>query len=71
MPFYKVTARAMLIEAVNPTEAAMSAYRMLEDRTPHSFEVAGPDAQVNHIALDADQQDQAISIEFDRKATGR
>jgi len=71
MPFYKVTARTMLIEASTPSEAAMSAYRMFEDCTPHGFEVVGPDAEVNNIALDADQRDQAISIEFGRKATSR
>ncbi|MGO6727343.1 hypothetical protein ACCS45_04350 [Rhizobium ruizarguesonis] len=64
MPFYRVTSRTLLIEADDPVEAAMTAYRMFEDRTPTDFEVVGPDAEVNDVHLSAEQQERAITIAF-------
>lgn len=64
MPFYKITSRSLLIEADDPAKAAMTAYRMFEDRTPTEFEVVGPDAEVNDIHLSTEQQEQAITIDF-------
>lgn len=64
MPFYRVTSHTLLIEADNPAEAAMNAYRMFEDRTPTNFEVVGPDTEVNDIHLTLEQQEQAITIAF-------
>jgi hypothetical protein len=67
MPFFKVTSRALLIEADSPAEAAMNVYRVFEDRTPNDFEVIGPDAEVNQINLDTEQQEQAITITFAKR----
>ncbi|MFS2150663.1 hypothetical protein [Rhizobium sp. Rhizsp42] len=64
MPFYRVSSRTLLIEADDPAKAAMTAYRMFEDRTPTDFEVVGPDAEVDDIHLSTQQQEQAITIEF-------
>lgn len=64
MPFFKVSSHALLIEASNPAEAAMIAYRQFEDRTPIEFEVVGPDAEFAQVSLDAAQQEKAITIEF-------
>jgi hypothetical protein len=68
MPFYRVTSRAFLIEANNPEEAAMSAYRIFEDRTPTNFEVVGPDTEVNDVHLTLEQQEQAITIAFAKRS---
>lgn len=68
MPFYRVTSHTLLIEAGNPTDAAMTAYRMFEDRTPTDFEVVGPDTEVNEVRLTSEQQDEAITIAFARRS---
>lgn len=68
MPFYRVTSRSLLIEADNPAEAAMNAYRMFEDRTPTDFEVVGPDTEVNEVHLTSEQQEQAITIAFAKRS---
>jgi hypothetical protein len=47
MPFYRVTSHSLLVEATNPVEAAMFAYRTFEDRTPTDFQVVGPDVEVS------------------------
>jgi hypothetical protein len=49
MPFYRVTSHSLLVEAVNPLEAAMCAYRMFDDRTPTGFQVVGPDVEISEI----------------------
>jgi hypothetical protein len=64
MPFFRVTSHTLLIEVGNPTEAATIVYRKFEDRTPHGFDVVGPDAEVAQVCLDAEQQEKAITIEF-------
>lgn len=71
MPFFKVTSSAMLIEADDATKAAMVAYRRFEDHRPHHFEVVGPDAEVNQIALSTDLQEEAITIAFGATGDGR
>jgi hypothetical protein len=58
----------LLIEADNPAEAAMNAYRMFEDRTPTNFEVVGPDTEVNEVHLTSEQQEQAITIAFAKRS---
>ena len=68
MPFYRVTSHTLLIEADNPAEAAMNAYRMFEDRTPTNFEVVGPDTEVNDVHLTLEQQEQAITIAFAKRS---
>jgi hypothetical protein len=69
MPFYRVTSRTLLIEADNPGDAAMNAYRMFEDRTPTDFEVIGPDTEVSEVRLTSEQQEQAITIAFAKRST--
>jgi len=67
--FYSaVDTRTLLIEADNPAEAAMNAYRMFEDRTPTNFEVVGPDTEVNEVHLTSEQQEQAITIAFAKRS---
>lgn len=68
MPFYRVTSRSLLIEAGDPTGAAMTAYRMFEDRTPTDFEVVGPDTEVNEVRLTSEQQDEVITIAFAKRS---
>ena len=68
MPFYRVTSHTLLIEADNPVEAAMNAYRIFEDRTPINFEVVGPDTEVNDVHLTLEQQEQAITIAFAKRS---
>lgn len=48
--------------ADSPTDAAMGVYRIFEDRSPNQFDVVGPDAEFNHVALDDQQQEQAITM---------
>lgn len=69
MPFYRVTSRTLLIEADDPTEAAMKAYRIFEDRTPTEFEVVGPDTEANKIHLTSEQQERALTIAFAKRVT--
>ncbi|WP_149340825.1 hypothetical protein [Neorhizobium sp. P12A] len=71
MPFFKVTTHAMLIEADDALEAAMTAYRRYDDRSPHQFDVVGPDELQQTIALTAQEEEEAITIEFGRKIESR
>jgi hypothetical protein len=64
MPFYRVTSHSLLVEAVNPLEAAMRTYRMFDDRTPTDFQVVGPDVEIAEIHLTPEQQEKAITIAF-------
>jgi len=68
MPFYRVSARELLIEADSPTDAAMAVYRIFEERSPNQFDVVGPDAETNHVTLNDQQQEQAITIASARKS---
>jgi len=67
MPFFKVTPRALLVHADSPTEAAMAAYRALEDSTPQVFEVVGPDAEVVQLTLAVEEQEEALTIKFGQR----
>lgn len=71
MPYFRVTSHALLIEADNPTNAAMAAYRMFEDRTPHGFDVVGPDTEITQVSLSDEQQEEAIAIGFAQHVVGR
>lgn len=68
MPFYKVTSHSLLVDADSPLAAAMNVYRMFEDRTPTNFEVVGPDTEINEVHLTSEQQEQAITIAFSKRA---
>jgi hypothetical protein len=61
MPFFKVTSHALLVEASDPSEAAMIVFRKFENRTPITFEVIGPDAEFAQVSLDTEQQEEALS----------
>ena len=68
MSFYRVSARELLIEADSPTNAAMAVYRIFEEQSPKQFDVVGPDAETNHITLNDQQHEQAITIAFAKKS---
>jgi hypothetical protein len=61
MPFFKVTSHAILVEASDPSEAAMIVFRKFEDRTPVTFEVVGPDAEFAQVSLNTEQQVKALT----------
>lgn len=56
MPFYNVTPHAILVEAGNPMEAAVLAYKIFQDRASTRFEVSGPDEEVSHVVLEKESQ---------------